>query len=148
MNKNQLFTLIMSFVFASSLFAQTKSNHDLTLAKQINSQSVKQVIWEGDIIHKMHYWKKDYIRVEINISSKSHKPQILKALAQAGRYFVQSKKEAQKLVLNMPNINEEISINNLHFKDLVFIQIYLPDQIELIETNLENMVTYNSISNE
>lgn len=124
----KLFTIII----ISSLLTMPMLQH--SVQAQIQKTFVKSLVLEsrsviadldGEVVFEE--WDKDFVRVTATVQLTNFDEEMLKRLAIAGRYDLQSSLEDGAMYIRMPKLAKQIEIRGQKLEDKVYYKIAVPE---------------------
>lgn len=113
--------LLVVFLF-SSLFLSAQ--YEKTLIRSFNVNT-NEVSLDLDCPKIISYWDKPYVKMELTITS-NFKTEIMDVLIKNGRYLSESKFEADKLIITLPNQKNKIKIGDVEVNESFKVKFWLP----------------------
>lgn len=121
----KVFLILLSLCFFNEMaFAQNKF-----LKEYVRSFSLKNsdtILIDLQIPYELIDWDRKIVRTFTQIESFSMPEELLRKLANNGRYSVKGKRKEHILRIYMPEIDHAISIQGIPLTDQVIAQIYVP----------------------
>lgn len=135
--KKMLFILIFSVILLPIAFPQGQK----ALIKSFQTDSEELVV---DMVGRVlvNEWEEDYIRVVSNIEINNFSEQILMRLLMVGRYSITSEMVDGALVIKMPRIAHQVSINGEVLKEVLEYQIFVPRGTKVNVLRAHNYINF------
>lgn len=135
--KKILFILIFSVILLPIAFPQGQK----ALIKSFQTDSKELVV---DMVGRVliNEWEEDYIRVVSNIEINNFSEQILMRLLMVGRYSITSETVDGALIIRMPKIAHQVSINGEVLKEVLEYQIFVPRGTKVNVLGAHNYINF------
>lgn len=115
-------SLLMLPVFLDSIQAQSQKTFVKSLV--LESRSVIADL-DGEVVFEE--WDKDFVRVTATVQLTNFDEEMLKRLAIAGRYDLESSLEEGAMYIRMPKLAKQIDIRGQMLEDKVYYKIAVPE---------------------
>ncbi len=142
-----LISIIMISLFSTGIFAQKSLQKVLTTTVQPGESNLVFFDLPGEVEVKV--WERNYIKVEITVETNLCNEEVFQYLKESGRYNI--KKEYNKyyfLVLNLPNISEEVLVNGTEIEELFKFKVTVPWDIDIDPENKSDLTIENNLVDE
>ena len=146
--KKILFTILMLVVLLSVSFAQEGLQKVFTTVVHPGESNMVFFDLPGEVEVKV--WDRDYIKVEIDVATNLKNEEVLEYLKESGRYNIEKGYNTYYLmVLNIPNINEEVLVNRIALEESFKFRVTVPWDIDVDPGHNSNLtVGYHSMEKE
>lgn len=135
--KKLLFILIFSVIFLPISFTQGQK----ALIKSFPTDSEELVV---DMVGRVlvNEWDEDYIRVVSNIEINNFSEKVLMRLLMVGRYSITSETVDGSMIITMPKIAHQVSINGEVLKEILEYQFFVPRGTKVNVLNAHNYINF------
>ncbi|CAA6798749.1 MAG: Unknown protein [uncultured Aureispira sp.] len=121
----KVFLILLSLCLLNEMgFAQSKFLREYVRSFSLRTSDT--ILIDLQIPYELIDWDRKTVRVFTQIESFSMPDELLRKLAQNGRYSVKGKRKDQIIRIHMPEIDHAITIQGIPLTDQVLAQIYVP----------------------
>jgi len=125
-----LFPIIMISLFSTAIFGQKCLKKVLTTTVQPGESNLVFFNLPGEVDVKV--WDRDYIKIEIKVKTNLDNEEVFQYLKESGRYNIEQDYNSYYfLVLNLPNIREEVLVNGNELEESFKFQVTVPWDIDI-----------------
>ena len=129
-------TIYSSIFFFLLAFTQLHAQAENVLIKSVAVKtSSLQINIPGEISAKT--WDNSYVRLVITVSAKETNTEMLKSLANAGRYDIQSEVKGDQTMIFLPNIIKALNLKGIILNEKFKIEVFMPQDMQLLQDSQE-----------
>ncbi|MCC7467230.1 MAG: hypothetical protein IT261_13210 [Saprospiraceae bacterium] len=120
---------VLLTLFLWPVFAQTTATKTFTRAFNTDGKDLLRLELPGEVDLKV--WDNPSVRLEISVSLPIGNGPMLNELASIGRYNLNSKTDANVLVIDAPNMQKQLKVKGQDLKENVTFVVYVPKKMEV-----------------
>ena len=137
--QKSLLTILILSLFTAVTFAQTGLQK--TFTSVVHPGESNMVFFDLPGVVEVQVWDRNYIRVEIDIKTNLKNEEVFNYLKESGRYDIEKGYNTFYLmVLDIPNIREEVLVNNIALLESFKFKVTVPWSID-IDPGLDSDMT-------